>query len=526
MSANMLFDNFDALVTAPNGVPRLRELILQLAVRGKLSIQMHGDDTIDDLLTTVEKERRSHLKLGLSSKLSKMTVPKNMPPFALPAHWTWKTLGELSSYIQRGKGPTYDDAGAIRIVSQKCVQWRGFNPKPCRGLDETAFAKYGSERLLRAGDLLWNSTGTGTIGRINVFPDVGDETKFVADSHVTVLRLAAVYPKYVWCHLASPTIQATLEGDASGSTNQVELSGTYVRDTWIPLPPLAEQHRIVAKVDELMALCDSLEIKLFENDRLSDQLFASLANAATENGPYDGRTPPIGKPGLTSGAPKKLSAQQTTLTDHADAAPKLEVNSVASNTVIAAPVDTKFQEAALVGAIVNSFFADGGEPIGNFRLQKAVYFARRHNADPSATADFLKKAAGPYNPSMKYSGGIAIAKAKNYITEARGRFGFGHIPGATIAELDPAVQRYGYGESATWVNQHFKFKKNEEWELLATVDYAMLQLRDATPADILAYVANDPEWRPKIEKLGLTEFKIESAMLEIRALFPNGNGSV
>jgi hypothetical protein len=194
------------------------------------------------------------------------------------------------------------------------------------------------------------------------------------------------------------------------------------------------------------------------------------------------------------------------------------------NDQVRAPtVDTKFQEAVLVGAIAKAFFNSGGEPIGNFRLQKAVYFARRHNGEHALDKAFSRKAAGPYNPAMKYSGGIAIAKTKNWLLEAKGRFGFGHIPGSAASGADEWIEKYKYSESAKWVCEHFKLMKNDKWETLATVDYAVEHLRsigiepDAT--QVLKYIAADDEWRHKIEKLGLTEFSVQSAMIEVAALF-------
>ena len=136
---------------------------------------------------------------------------------------------------------------------------------------------------------------------------------------------------------------------------------------------------------------------------------------------------------------------------------------------------------------------------------------------------YLKKAAGPYNPSMKYSGGIAIAKQKNWLREARGRFGFGHVPGPNIGDASEWIGTYSYGVPARWVADHFRYKKNEEWETLAPVDYAIehLQAHGIEPdaAQILQYIASDSEWRPKLEKLRLTKMSVGTAMLEVRALF-------
>src|SRR5690606_37746837 len=92
-------------------------------------------------------------------------------------------------------------------------------------------------------------------------------------------------------------------------------------------------------------------------------------------------------------------------------------------------IDTRFKEAVLVGAIVKAFHENNGQPIGNFRLQKAVYFARRQMGEGALDKDYLRKAAGPYNPKMRYSGGIKIAMEKKWIKRATGKYGEGNAPG-------------------------------------------------------------------------------------------------
>ena len=510
MHAEMFIENFDVLVAAPGGLAKLRSLILALAMRGMLTAQQDGDDSAAALESSA---------LRIVSAKTRKHFAEFEAFHSIPSHWKWVRLGAISTYSETTKVEPdtnlppetwvleLEDIEKETSALIRRVVYQDRNFQSTKNYFEPGYVLYGKLRPYLDKVLVADQIGVCTTEIIPFKP------------------LAGICPHFIrWC-LKSPDFISYAD-NATHGMSLPRLGTPAAINAPMPLPPLAEQRRVVAKVDELMALCDHLEVKMRESDRLSDQLFAALANKLNDDGTGGGNDPPTRKRDLSvenaPDSPPEL--KQSAVAVEAPPA-KMAQETRQSLPIAAAPVDTKFQEAALVGAIVKSFFADGGEPIGNFRLQKAVYFARRHNADPSATADFLKKAAGPYNPSMKYSGGIAIAKAKSYITEARGRYGFGHIPGATIAELEPAVERYGYGASATWVNQHFKFKKNEEWELLATVDYAMLQVRDATPADILAYVANDPEWRPKIEKLGLTEFKIESAMLEIRALFPNANGS-
>jgi type I restriction enzyme S subunit len=126
---------------------------------------------------------------------------------------------------------------------------------------------------LQSGDLLWNSTGTGTIGRIIKLNE--PPFKLVCDSHVTVVRCLGVDAEYVRSWLRSDHVYAVIEDRAAGSTNQVELTSQLAMNQVVPLPPLAEQHRIVAKVDELMALCYRLEAVQAERESRGDRLTVS-----------------------------------------------------------------------------------------------------------------------------------------------------------------------------------------------------------------------------------------------------------
>lgn len=186
-------------------------------------------------------------------------------------------------------------------------------------------------------------------------------------------------------------------------------------------------------------------------------------------------------------------------------------------------IDTPFKEAVLVGAIIKAFHKEGGQPLGNFRLQKAVYFARRFMGESALDQQYLRKAAGPYNPKMRYSGGVKIALEKNWIAPATSSHSTGHSPGSAFDDASAWIEKYQFAQPAAWVRDKFMFKKNDIWELLATVDYAMLALEHAgstpTAATVFAYIGNDEEWRPKIEKLRLSEASIQNAMVELRSLF-------
>lgn len=241
----------------------LRNLVLKLAIEGKLVDQDSNEGSGAELLGRI-----AEIKGHTLNQESKQTTDDAITPgngqsfFEIPTSWCWTGLESISAYIQRGKGPKYVEKSNVLVVSQKCVQWSGFDISRTRFIDPASLSKYGQERFLQPGDLLWNSTGTGTIGRVNVFPDLTDSLcKIVADSHVTVIRPVLVDPRYLWCYLASPSVQDDIDVISTGSTKQKELGTKTVREYPIPLPPLPEQKRIVAKVDELMALIDELEDK-------------------------------------------------------------------------------------------------------------------------------------------------------------------------------------------------------------------------------------------------------------------------
>jgi hypothetical protein len=226
---------------------------------------------------------------------------------------------------------------------------------------------------------------------------------------------------------------------------------------------------------------------------------------------------------------KPTSEGQHKANTGAKAAAPVEATTKPNGNVISLPqaqpssIDTPFKEAVLVGAIIKTFHEEGGQPLGNFRLQKAVYFARRFMGERALDQQYLRKAAGPYNPSMRYSGGMKIALEKNWIAPATGKFGPGHSPGSAFDDANAWIEKYQFAQPAAWVRDKFKFKQNDIWELLATVDYAMLALKHAgsapTAANVFAYIGNDKEWRPKIEKLHLSEASIQNAMVELRSLF-------
>ena len=144
-----------------------------------------------------------------------------------------------------------------------------------------SLAGYEDFRFLRHNDLLWNSTGTGTIGRIVRLTE--PLPKLVCDSHVTVVRCLYLDAEYVRSWLRSDHVYGVIRTAPRVPQTRWNSRRTWLQTEIIPIPPLREQHRIVAKVDELMALCDRLEAARAPREATRDRLAA--ASLARVNAP-------------------------------------------------------------------------------------------------------------------------------------------------------------------------------------------------------------------------------------------------
>ena len=263
---------------------QLKASILQQAIEGKLVPQLPDEGIVE--------------QIG--------DVPTEVP-FEIPASWKWVQLVNTCVYIQRGKSPKYSDKQEIPVIAQKCNQWDGMHIEKAKFIDPQTVDKYTTERWLQDNDLMWNSTGLGTLGRVAIYKDcLNPYQKAVADSHVTVIRTDSniLDPIYLYYYICSNTVQDVIEHRSDGSTKQKELATTTVKLYELPLPPLAEQKRIVAKIEELMPLVEEYGKaydKLQElNDELPRKLKASILQEAIQGKlvpqlPEDGVVEQIGE---------------------------------------------------------------------------------------------------------------------------------------------------------------------------------------------------------------------------------------
>ena len=126
MNPDVFFENFELLADAPNGVQKLREFILQLAVMGKLVPQDPNDEPASVLIETIEAEKKKLMKEGkIKGSKPVPEISDNEILFEVPDSWKWIRFDDICSYIQRGKSPKYVEESDFPVIAQKCIQWDG-----------------------------------------------------------------------------------------------------------------------------------------------------------------------------------------------------------------------------------------------------------------------------------------------------------------------------------------------------------------------------------------------------------------
>ena len=270
MNAERLLAHFERISEAPDAIARLRRFILDLAVRGKLVEQDPEDEPVPLLLDEIKSRMR---RLRLNHAFS--VIDHSEIPFDEPSGWTWCRLGEVcektgSGSTPRGGKDVYKKSGVPFLRSQNIYD-EGLRLEDVAFIDDLTHERMAGTRVLPC-DLLLNITG-GSIGRCAKVPlDFGEAN---ISQHVAIIRVAARgMEEFLHSLILSPYFQGFVDNSQTGA-GRGGLPKNRMDAIPVPLPPLAEQHRIVAKVDELMALCDQLEAARQQGDQGRERLLAA-----------------------------------------------------------------------------------------------------------------------------------------------------------------------------------------------------------------------------------------------------------
>ena len=274
MKLETFFEKFDQFAEAPNAVAKLRELVLQLAVQGKLVEQSPDDGSATDLIERSINERNRLVKEKRLRNSQPITpVSEFNTAGSLPKNWAWTTLAEIS--LINPRNDVEDDALATFIPMPGIPQnYRGPLGGEIRlwGEIKKSFTHFADGDIALAKITPCFQNGKSAVFR-GLKNGIGAGT---TELHVARPLGGPVLPEYVWIFLKSPLFIAEGIPAMTGSAGQKRVPTGYFALKPFPLPPLAEQKRVVAKVDELMALCDRLETQ--QQERVTRH--AALARAS------------------------------------------------------------------------------------------------------------------------------------------------------------------------------------------------------------------------------------------------------
>ena len=273
--AAFALENLTPLTTRRDQIKALRQTILNLAVRGKLVEQDPNDEPASELLKRIAKEKARMVKAGLIGELKALPPLANAKTsFELPQGWVWTRLGHLSQLVTSGSrdwAKHYSNEGAIFLrmgnLSKDHYQLRLEHVQRVKPPANSE----GTRTRLEDGDICISITGD--VGMLGLIPEGFNESYI--NQHTALVRpMPELKGRYLAEMFRSPFAQQQFNEPQRGIKNSFRL--TDVTQFAVPFPPLAEQHRIVAKVDELMALCDRLEKKLAGGDDTRRRLLDAL----------------------------------------------------------------------------------------------------------------------------------------------------------------------------------------------------------------------------------------------------------
>ena len=268
----------DELTHQLNLVKQLRQAFLREAMQGKLVEQNKTDEPATELLAKIKAEKEQLIKE------KKIRKPKPIPaiedneiPFEIPENWVWCRLGELCEKIGSGstpKGSNYSEKGFPFFRSQN-IHNSGLVYSDIKYISDEVQKKMNGTAVY-SNDILLNITG-GSLGRCALVPDNFEQGN--VSQHVSIIRPISLQNSFVHQLVLSPLFQEYIFNSTTGAGRE-GLPKYNLEQFVIPLPPLSEQKRIVAKLDALMAYCDSLEESIKNSQTQNEMLLQQVLREA------------------------------------------------------------------------------------------------------------------------------------------------------------------------------------------------------------------------------------------------------
>ena len=274
---------------------QLRKSILQLAIQGKLVPQDPNDEPASVLLERIHVEKQRLIKEGKIKKDKNDSVifkgddnryyekvgseVKDITddlPFEIPDSWVWCHLGNFVLAAFSGKSPKYSkEPTPHKIVGQQANQWDGLDLRFVKYATEEFAENMPSSYYLQDGDVLLNTLGNGTLGRSSYYRKTTSSEFLLTDGHLFVFRtLDRAISYYLKIYLKDKYDE--IVKSANGSTNQTFLSLGKTLQWFVPVPPLAEQRRIVAEIEKFEPLIAEYAKLEEQATKLDDEIYGKL----------------------------------------------------------------------------------------------------------------------------------------------------------------------------------------------------------------------------------------------------------
>lgn len=273
--------NLPRLVTKPEHVKQLRQMILNLAVRGKLVPRDPKDEPASALLMAIEREKARLVEKGeLRKERPVDPIAQADVPFPIPDGWAWVRIGACALLVEYGTSVKSDADQGVPVLKMGDIQdgrlILGGQKKVARDIEDLP------KLFLKRFDLLYNRTNSAElVGKTGIYLGADDAYTFASYNIRMRFTATPTLPRYVNLAMNAPYFRQTqIVPNLQQQCGQANVNGTKLRNMLVPLPPLAEQKRVIAKSDELMAICDQLDAQLAANEAGSQRLLEAVLHEA------------------------------------------------------------------------------------------------------------------------------------------------------------------------------------------------------------------------------------------------------
>ena len=270
MDANQFLAGFKHIASEPRGIQQLRELIFQLAIQGTLvTHSTSAKQSLEPIEAIADRIKMRVNHLPSDGKIPLLPISVSEQDFEIPNTWSFERLGSICEIV---RGVTFSASQKRSVASDNLVPClRTTNIQTEIDWDDLIYinaqlVKREDQWLCSSDTIISMANSYELVGKVALVKEVKQKTTF--GGFIASIRPHIISPEYLFVALCSPYMQSRMRNTANQTTNIANISLKGIRPILVPIPPLEDQELIVAKVDELIALCDKLEAQKHERHAL------------------------------------------------------------------------------------------------------------------------------------------------------------------------------------------------------------------------------------------------------------------